>query len=114
LQIRSFIRSDITNETLPVGFVISGIVVPPDQTDGIPAQAQFNIAAKFPIDPPNVSGMALEKFRREFIAFTFLFEGDGKTYTHEYSRKEVEERIDSYVRRLDERHSVPGVKRKAP
>jgi hypothetical protein len=115
-RISGYVRSDITNQTFPMFFNVSGSAVHPQETTGIPPHARFAITVPFPdqfpnFQPPNQSGISAERFLVDFAAFTFVFEYDGQTYERHFSTNEIESLITRFNRAA--RGSVePSVRRK--
>ena len=98
-RVTSYIRSDVTNKSIPVYFVIDGDRVPPDETYGIPARAEFVVASSPISEKPN--GIDASDFYTEFAPFTFVFEYDGKTYSRSFSRNDVRDIMLAYVRSIE-------------
>ena len=83
MKINSYIRSDITNEQIPVYINVRGTRYFPDDTYGIPPVCEFGLAsAEFynANEDPSNQGTPASTFVKSFGPFTFIFEYDGKTY----------------------------------
>ncbi len=92
---RAFIRSDLTNEIVEMGFVVDGNVVKIDDTTGIPPRAEFTLATPpFPSpDSSYTAGISISRFLAEFGSFTFVFESDGKSKARRFSRHDIEQQV---------------------
>ena len=98
LHARGLIRSDVTNTEFPVFFVIDGVRVAPEDTNGIPRKTGFTIAsAPFPPRLPprkgDPEGMPISRFVIDFAEFTFIFEYDGKKFVRHFATEEVRQQI---------------------
>jgi hypothetical protein len=116
-KIDGLIRSDINNAEFPVNFVIGGQRVRPDETNGIPRDADFDIASDpFPsVDAKNSAGMPRERFLSEFVKFTFEFNYDGRKYVRHFSREESEQHIARFMSDIQKNtpRAIPQVTRKS-
>ena len=85
----------------------------PDEIYGIPANADFKISAIFPRSTTDREGLTFEDFWREFGAFDLYIDFDGTILTKQFSHKEIQEYIDSYIASLPKRSiGKPRVERK--
>jgi hypothetical protein len=100
-----YIRSDVTNETIPLYIMAAVSDTPnaciptantlPKDTLGIPGFADFDIVSfekTFFINVTN-EGPSLSKFLTTFVPFTVVMRYDGKTYQRQFSREEVDRQV---------------------
>jgi len=108
LRISSYVRSNITNVTYPVYLVVEGTRYAPEDTHGIPANADFHIAsAPFIVDGRSPSP---DEFRSRFGEMTFVFEYDGNAYSRAFTLGEVNKNLDWFHAVIDpERFPIPRV-----
>lgn len=103
---QGYLRSDLTNETLPIYFMAAdagathactiSVPTPPEDTLGIPAFSLFAIAThKKPlyVNVPYQDAIAATKFKNEFAPFTVVLKYDGKEYKRRFSREEVDQQL---------------------
>jgi len=72
-RIRTFVRSNITGETIPL-FFSQGQAIAPERVV-IPPGESFNLDAVLPKNGPMIS---FEAFKKDYSNFTFSFEHDGE------------------------------------
>ncbi len=97
VNVSGSIRSDVTNETLPINFVVDATPVAPSETFGVPPQAQFTITTvNVPIADPARDGAPVSEFLTKFASFTFVFNYDGHNYTRHFSKDEVKHQFDLF------------------
>ncbi len=90
-------RSDVTNEEFPIRFVINGQRVRPEETNGIPRKAEFDITSdSLPPSDPAREGIAATRFLRDFASFTLEFEYDGKPFVHHFTNEEIEKQLNAF------------------
>jgi hypothetical protein len=118
-----YLRSDTTNETLPIYILASDVgatnacTVPvptlPKDTLGIPAFADFDIVTHKKPFFINVlaDGIPLPKFVNQFVPFTIVLKYDGTTYQRRFSKEEVDRQI-SMLEKLTAPITNPHVVRK--
>jgi hypothetical protein len=100
-----YVRSDITNETIPLYLVAavsdtSNACMPaanalPKDTLGIPGFADFDVVSfekPFFVNVVN-EGPFLTKFLSAFVPFTVVLQYDGKVYQRQFSRDEVDKQV---------------------
>jgi hypothetical protein len=99
------LRSDATNETIPIYIVAAEadavnactLAAPtlPKDTLGIPGFADFDIVSYEKPYVLNVlyDGKALSNFLRTFVPFTIIMHYDGKTYQRRFSKDEVDRQV---------------------
>lgn len=108
LEVHAHIRSDLTNETKKVFFVINGLRADPADTNGIIRDGDFQVASEPFLAADGSEGMPAVDFRRDFGAFTFVFEYDGKRYTRQFTRNRVEMVLSNAERRIENSRKPPG------
>jgi|GEM_PF-1679649 hypothetical protein len=118
LDVSGYIRSDVTNETIPINFNIDHKPVPTKDTYGIPPSATFDITTVSveTIDMNNLDKVAIpwSRFAVDFAHFTFVFMYDGKKFTRHFSREEVLRQFDLFQNVLDpSKNPAPRVTRKS-
>lgn len=104
------IRSDTTNQTIPLGAVLrpSGEVVRPEDTNGIPAKAEFVVMAALPMEEPPKPGMSAVRFLTDFVPFTLEFTYDGKTLVRHFDGDAVKRQYASILDMFARSASYPG------
>jgi hypothetical protein len=113
--VSGFVRSDITNAQFLIRFVIGGQRVPPEDTRGIPRNAEFDIASEpFPSSDRRRrdTGLTASVFLVEFATFTFVFEYDGKRFVRHFTNEEIRKQVEAFQRASQT--SVPSVMRRQP
>jgi len=112
-QFKGYIRSDLTNEELPIYLVAQAneesksaplpfpmpVPIPtlPDETYGIPALADFDITTfNKPIFESGKDGTPLSKFLSDFPAFTLVLEYDGTKIERHFSNLEIKKQIELF------------------
>lgn len=103
---QGYLRSDLTNETLPIYFMAAdagaahacmiSVPTPPEQTLGIPAFSLFAIAThKKPmfVNVPYADAIPATKFESEFVPFTIVMKYAGTEYKRRFSREEVDRQL---------------------
>ena len=107
----AFIRSDITNQIVPFKFGIpGGDLIASDAT--IEPRARLIMIGTIPAtDEERKRGISLDRFRKEFGRFTFVFAyADGRKFEKSFSAPEVESLISKADRELTAlRSQPPGV-----
>jgi hypothetical protein len=100
-----YLRSDKTNQTLPIYIMAANaaianactITIPslPKDTLGIPALADFAIStSKKPLFVnTSYEGLSLSQFLNEFVPFTIVMEYDGKKHQRHFTREEVDRQV---------------------
>jgi hypothetical protein len=114
-RVSGFVRSDVTNAQFPIRFVLGGQRVPPEDTRGIPLNAEFDIASEpFPSSDRRRrdTGLTASAFLVEFATFTFVFEYDGKRFVRHFTNEEIRKQIDVFQRASQT--STPSVMRRQP
>lgn len=100
---RMYIRSDTTNLTLPVLFYLGHPeLVDPKDTRGIPPKASFRVQS-VPINSLYQSQpiqIPVGIFLKDFSAFTFVVEADGKKYERQFSAEEVRAQIAMFATKV--------------
>jgi hypothetical protein len=90
----AFIRSDITNEIVPFKFGIPGGELQASDATIEPHGKLIMIGTIKATDEERKRGLSLDRFRKEFGRFTFIFEyGDGRKFEKSFSEPEVESLI---------------------
>ncbi|HEY5067063.1 MAG TPA: hypothetical protein VIJ04_19850 [Xanthobacteraceae bacterium] len=100
---QGYIRSDMTNETVPIYILAANTVatractlaVPtlPEDTKGIPGFSLVQIVGyKKPlfVNVPYSDAVPFSKFAGEFAPFTVVLKYNGKSYKRQFSREEIE------------------------
>jgi hypothetical protein len=120
-----YIRSDITNETVPIYLVAAApdalnICTPPantlpKDTLGIPGFADFDIVSFEKPFYVNVlhEGPTLSKFEAGFVPFTLVLKYDGQTFKRRFTKEEVEKQI-ALLQKVSGPITTPHVVRKTP
>lgn len=85
-----------SGHTLPMFMNVGGHLVAPNNTNGIPANAEFFVAVPFSGDPAIEARIGENMFLRDYGGFTFRFEGDGKVYERKFSRDEIKAQIEVF------------------
>ena len=124
-QFSGYMRSDLTNAQRPIYILAQDIdeskipvCVPriptlPQETFGIPAFAEFDIATYEKLFfEPGKDGVPVSKFINNFAPFTLVLEYDGTRVVRRFSREEVNKQIEIFEKSLS-LQSIPRVLRKA-
>jgi hypothetical protein len=86
LNIDGYIRSEISNEEVPLTLIVDGDPVRPDATYAIPASATFVIACmiegKSRHDQRREMGMSADHFLHTFGGLVFTFQANGREWTY--------------------------------
>ena len=118
-----YLRSDKTNETIPIYIMAYDLSVSnactlavptlPKDTLGIPPFADFDVATnKKPYFVNAVNdGMSLTDFQTRFVPFTIVTKYDGKKYEHHFSKPDVDLQV-SMLEKLSKPLTNPFVVRK--
>jgi hypothetical protein len=113
-NIKGVVKSLITNKELPIYFLIQGTPVDPDDTNGIPPFAEFDISTtQEPIKI--VDGIIVSPIlnEAEMATFTFEFDYNGDKFVRTFTRQEVENQRKMFDNISDlDKSSVPHVTRK--
>jgi hypothetical protein len=91
--IGGYFQSLRTNERFPL--LLDGM--PPEETHGVPPRCHFTVRVKFPNSAPPREGFTVEDFWRHFGEFRFLFTFDGQQISRDFSRQEIEPRLNRAV-----------------
>ncbi len=123
-QIRGNLHSDLTNVPHPIYILaqdldetkiaacIPKIPTLPDETFGIPAFADFDIATYEKLFAEiGKDGVPASKFLSDYAPFTVALEYDGATYSRHFTRTEVVKQIEIFEKSLN-LESIPRVVRK--
>jgi hypothetical protein len=113
-NISGFVRSNITNKELLVKFLVQGIPVAPDETNGIPPFAEFDIVTQDDI-VRIVNGNILNNPLNigEFSEFIFEFDYDGNKFVRTFTKQETQKQQDMFVQIASpDKSSIPRVTRK--
>jgi hypothetical protein len=118
------LRSDITNETMPIYMLaaesnainLCTLTVPTLAKDtlGIPAFADFDIVSYgklYFINALVEDAMPLSKFLNQFVPFTVVMTYNGKNYHRQFSKVEVERQV-ALLEKLSAPITTPHVVRK--
>jgi hypothetical protein len=111
-----YIRSRISGEKFPMYFNVSGDLVHPDNTYGIPPKFHFRIAV--PFAKPWTGSMShsqmmpAERFLREIGAFTFVYSHEHGQFEKVFSFDEVRRNIEWFRNELVGRQK-PVIRRKS-
>jgi hypothetical protein len=102
-NVDGFLRSNITNEQLPIFFDEEGQYLRTIQTRGIPPHRNFVIIVPFtPIQSQADFGNAItsEEFIKKYsdITINIKFDGRGSPYTRRYTQEEITAPIDQSYR----------------
>ncbi len=103
-HIKGYVRSERTNVEYPIFMDLTGDLVRPEDTLGIPSNSEFSLKAPFPDESSDRPGIEVERFIADFPALTFVVEYDGHTFTRHFSGDEIEGRIIE-IRRLHRKHA---------
>jgi len=113
-NIKGFVKSLITNKELPIYFLLQGTPVAPDDTNGIPPFAEFDIATtedKTEIVNGIIVSPTLNE--AEMATFTFEFDYNGDKFIRTFTRQEVENQRKMFNNIADvDKSSIPHVTRK--
>jgi hypothetical protein len=86
----AFVRSDVTNRTLPLTFAVRGEQVPLNEASITP-QGSFILVAIIPsTDARKTQGIMVDEFRSEFERFTFVFEYNGQKLVKHFKENDGE------------------------
>ncbi len=120
----AYLRSDTTNETLPIYIVAAASGVTnacsmaaptlPKDTLGIPAFADFDIVSyekPFFLNVLYPDAVPLTKFLNEFVPFTLVMKYDGRNYKRHFSKEEVDRQV-ALLEKLSAPITIPHVVRK--
>jgi hypothetical protein len=98
-SISGHLRSNLTNETLPLYMIVNGVPVPPGETNGVPPRATFGVVVPFGPDSFTSHGMLNEEtFLRRFGDFTVVIELDGRREEHRFSTERILRLISDWKR----------------
>jgi hypothetical protein len=120
----AYLRSDITNETIPIYLLavdasIANACTPqvptlPKDTSGIPAFADFDIVSYRKPFMMNVIGddaVTLTNFLNTFVPFTIVLKYNGKSYQRQFSRAEIDRQV-AMLEKVAAPITIPHVIRK--
>ena len=94
VKLRSFIRSDRTNQEIPVLYNPGNAnLLRGDELNPIPVGALVSSIAYFSKDREPIP---LKQFLADWVPFTFFVEYDGKSYRRTFTLEEIEPRIQRY------------------
>ena len=112
LHVSGVWRSDVTNEELPVCFSVNGQRVRPEDTNGIPRHAEFDICSTLiPASDPPREGMSATKFLTAYASVTLDMTYDGKKFVHHFTNSVIWKQIEAF-RREALKSAPPAVSRK--
>lgn len=112
LKVSGELQSKLTNETYPIYFNVNGNLVAPQNTNGIPAGASFELIVPFVKDENNEfikgqngrwdpnQGVSLGQFLSIFESCKLTLELDGQSYTYSISPKTIRQNIDALQRSI--------------
>jgi len=107
-------RSDVTNEELPVVFDVDNKFVKPEDTNGIPRNADFNIySTPIPASDPPREGISATRFLRDYASVTLDLTYDGKKFVHHFTNDEIWRQIEAF-RRISLPAPSPSTTKKQP
>jgi hypothetical protein len=121
-----YLRSDLTNIQLPLLLLAQDpdeaklkiclahpwIPTLPQETFGIPAFADFDIATfENAITLPGVDGMPLSKFLNDFVPFTIFLDYDGTKFERHFTKAEVLNQVATLEKSVNP-SSIPRVMRR--
>jgi hypothetical protein len=122
---KGYVRSDKTNEELPIYLLAEDQNAPPgafgrniptlaEETFGIPGKAEFGITTfNKSIFQGGVDGTPFSKFLRDFGPFTVVLQYDGITVRRNFSKQDIEAQLQFFEQQIDpSRGSTPRVVRK--
>lgn len=92
LKVEGCIRSETTNQEIPLQLNLGGDPVPPERTYAIPARASFIVVCMTEQSPePNGNDRAqhADHFLSRFGGFTFVFRADGREWNYRFPYEEV-------------------------
>jgi hypothetical protein len=103
-NIDGFLRSNITNKTLPLFFQINGKYVRTIDTNGVPPHADFMIIVPFTDDQAKFETIAIpsDQFLSEYgdLTLSVMFDGRGSPYVRNFPRQELARVIDEFEKSL--------------
>jgi hypothetical protein len=109
-EFRGVVRSDLTNNTLPIFIMSENVDAPahnplnpqfiptrPEETYGIPGLAEFDIVSHEQALPQTgIDGMLLSRFQREFGSFTVVLEYDGIKLEQKFSNEDINKAVEKF------------------
>jgi hypothetical protein len=112
-KISGFVQSTLTNEIYRIYFNIEGVLVPPEETNGIPAKAEFCIVVPFVRDMAGEyvrringewdanQGIDRKKLMENLSDSIFEMEADGRRYRYRIKRTKMQLEIEQMQNRID-------------
>ena len=85
-DIKTSVRSNVTDDVLPLQFTIKGQQVEPDKVI-IPPEVSFYLLA---VIPKGGNGISFEEFKSRFASFTFTFDYGGGSFVRKFSDRDVD------------------------
>lgn len=108
-------RSDLNGRTLPIEFAVDGQMVAPEETNGIPRKAEFNIySAQLPSTDPPREGTVESKFFSVFGPFTLELTYDGRSLVRHFTSEHLLKELDDFRANLVNQSQPPSVGRRDP
>jgi hypothetical protein len=120
----AYLRSDSTNETIPIYIIAvesgaANVCTPavptlPEDTLGIPPFADFDIVSykkPFFINVLSPDAVPLSKFLSDFVPFTIVMSYDGRSYERHFSKEEVDRQV-ALLEKITAPITIPHVVRK--
>jgi hypothetical protein len=124
-ELKGFIRSDVTNEELPLYVVAEDPNAAHDpfahtiptlvaETYGIPGSAEFNITTfNKAVFEGGIDGIPISKFMRDFSSFTLVLEYDGNIYKRQFTQQEIQGQLQLFERQTDpSKNTAPRIVRR--
>lgn len=116
VNVNGNLRSNITNESLPLFFRVDGAFVRTDQTNGVPAHADFMIIVPFTDNPTlyDTLLMSTADFLARFgdLTLTVTMDGRRSPYTRRFTPAELEKTIDDFEKSLRTNKIEPRITKK--
>jgi hypothetical protein len=113
-NISGVVRSLITNKEFPIKIMAEGSPSSPNDTNGIPPFADFDIVTmEGPVNVVNGQIVSRIEKMSDFSEFEFEFDYDGNKFVRKFTKDEVDKQRQMFSNILDpDKSSVPRVTRK--
>jgi hypothetical protein len=85
-DIKTFVRSNVTGDVMPLKFTIKGQQVDSDKVT-VPPEVSFYLLA---VIPKEGNGISFDEFKNRFGSFTFTFDYNGGSFIRKFSSGDVE------------------------
>ncbi len=116
-HVSGYVKSLITNREVPINIIADGQPTKPDDTNGIPPFAEFDVMTYGPRFLNIVTGVIQAKEKgesfSEFSEFEFYFEYDGNKFVRRFTKQEIQHQREMFDNITNpDKSSIPHVTRK--